>query len=513
FDHLSNESPQTDLSSLPCSTFIPDQEDLGQLRSDFAILIARVVVPVFPHFGFLKAVLPKHIKEENVTGLKEKNCVVPLPVLRKNEQKYTDVVDILDSYVSVIKDIYTQAGVEVPNSVHVGGDQLTRERFSGAKRLRSASLTEDEKCSILYPVAFELFHTEMALLTLFYQVLYSENSTDIGSLYSQKIRLNRRHADGKDVKNHYDSCIIECVRSYFGFEDTQSSPTVNTTSVDTKASKKEIYTWMIHTFGKVVDEIIWKKSIEHIQRTQNQPQYTQIFVPLSDGTLYTLTVPVTPTQQVLPSEEPDSVNLYAKNVLELGLLIKELHDIIHVPIRNRLLPCLKYLMLVFKGHNNRSKYALEILRFLFHQTAILSEKVTHESLYGLFVNTQGKIDSNIPADLEMEYQVRHTKDQLRAMCANKSYKSMSVGSSAFAGMQEISTYLSATLDVIVRYNRHNVPSSAEDEQLICKDLLDLKPGRRMSCMKVSKSPITKLDMGHLFSWIESHKKTASYELG
>lgn len=59
--------------------------------------------------------------------MRRRNLVVALPVLPFNEQKYADVVQILDHYEQYIKEIYQSA--EVPlDKVHIGGDQLTRER-------------------------------------------------------------------------------------------------------------------------------------------------------------------------------------------------------------------------------------------------------------------------------------------------------------------------------------------------------------------------------------------------
>lgn len=113
--------------------------------------------------------------------------MVTFPVLCKNEQSYAEVVDIMDSYEDHIVDIYRKAkylnldGVKV----HIGGDQLTRERFLH-----------------LSPITFEFFHLQMAFLTMFYKTLYNDNSTEAKTLYAEKIKLGRTHANGKDVKNH-----------------------------------------------------------------------------------------------------------------------------------------------------------------------------------------------------------------------------------------------------------------------------------------------------------------------
>ena len=116
----------------------------------------------------------------------------------KDEKKYEDVVDILDSYEQQLEDIYVRAGVvqkhkgpEQPASVingesatpdqaaahfnkddandHMegisvpfGGDQLTRVRFAGAKDLRAGTHTAKQRFDHCSPFVSELFHTKMA---------------------------------------------------------------------------------------------------------------------------------------------------------------------------------------------------------------------------------------------------------------------------------------------------------------------------------------------------------------
>ena len=101
---------------------------------------------------------------------------------------------MLDSYEQLIDDIYTEAGLQVDDStkVHIGGDQLTRERFSGAKRLRATALTSKEKFQHLTPITFEFVHLQMNFLTNFLKLLYNKNSTEPGTFHAEKIIKHRR---------------------------------------------------------------------------------------------------------------------------------------------------------------------------------------------------------------------------------------------------------------------------------------------------------------------------------
>lgn len=173
--------------------------------------------------------------------MRRRNLVVALPVLPFNEQKYADVVQILDHYEQYIEEIYQSAEVPLAK-VHIGGDQLTRERFSGAKRLRAllsrnACLTEKQRLQHMQPITFELWHAGMNLLSLIFNVLFNEHSYEKGTMNSARIRLGRRTVK-KDVQHNYDhnkdffltftsSYIIEALCDYFGLEDLKSLSTRN----------------------------------------------------------------------------------------------------------------------------------------------------------------------------------------------------------------------------------------------------------------------------------------------
>ena len=64
----------------------------------------------------------------------------------------------------------------------------------------------------------------------------------------------------------------------------------------------------------------------------------------------------------------DTASDYANLLLQEGVLLIELN--FKYPDRDRLLAVLKILMVIFKGHNTISKYALEIIRLLCHQFAL-----------------------------------------------------------------------------------------------------------------------------------------------
>ena len=123
----------------------------------------------------------------------------------------------------------------------------------------------------------------------------------------------------------------------------------------------------------------------------------------------------------------------------------------------------KLAMLLFKSHRNLSKYAYEILRLLVHQICILSEKAANEEFYGLFVNTNGHFNGQIPADSRMEYLVKTIKTHLKHMHSNKTEKNIAKRTSAIATISDISSRYDSATNVLVRTKRHSDRSSRGDE--------------------------------------------------
>lgn len=427
----------------------------------------------------------------------------------------------MKEYESVISDVHEEAGIPLGQTkIHIGGDQLTRERFSGAKGLMVNEKSAAGRFEHLSPITFELFHLQMNVLTMLYKVLYKENCSHLGTMAAEKIRLSRNNVH-TDVKNHYDACkdfafsfvncyIVEALCEFFELENQEEAPKIKLPPRNAGAMEKR--EWINFHIGKFVDSMVFNKPSEPapVNTIQLMP------VHLSDGTIQLLQLQL-PTTLVTP--EPDFMNRYGHNVLELGMLYKELLRASHYPCRTSFLAIMKEIMIVLKANNFQNKYSLEILRFLFHQYAALDEKTAFNSFFALFVNTTGKDGKCIPADLIMEHNVRKCKDVLKTMGPNKTEHAIGVRTGALPALESIATNFRTKTGCIVRCGKHKVPSAFDDECFIIKDLRNVRPfkfsaGRLLPQFKsMDWSVKDHLDFSKFTNWIIQKKNVYDIEIG
>ncbi len=240
---------------------LPTDADFNNLKELFAKLVSTILVQHVPALRCLDLLANSNI---NIHGseLCTKTTVIPLQVEFKNEQKNEDVIDILGGYEDLAREVY--AGHDIPN-IHVGGDLLTRERFSSAKRLRATATKPEEKFVHLTPITFEMFHLQMKFLTYMFKQLYNKASgTSSCSMFAAKVNLNRNSVT-EDVKSNFDACrdfavsfcnayVVDAALDFFGMDDTLSTPSLHRPyQFDSEA---EQFAWSRDVIGRLVDKFV-----------------------------------------------------------------------------------------------------------------------------------------------------------------------------------------------------------------------------------------------------------------
>lgn len=238
--------PQNDHMTFDPMNYLPSQSDCEFMARKYECLIVDILTSYLPCFMQYRHVVDSFIKTSSTQiGEVVKQTLSVLPVLLKNEQKYDDVTDILDSYEDSLHSACSKAEVDVSNvKVQLSGDQLTRERFSGAKCLRAHHPLPRDRYKHLTPITFGFFHMHMNFLqvVIFNRLFKSDSVREIGTLRNLKERLGRKQVSD-DVKNAFDAdneflktvtraYVILAALQYFGMADINSATTKHVISTD-----------------------------------------------------------------------------------------------------------------------------------------------------------------------------------------------------------------------------------------------------------------------------------------
>ena len=119
--HLPDDGPKRNLanSNLKDILSITDEEKTCT-RERYKIFLGRILCEFFPEFNFLKNVVPTRTPCLYPGKMSLQSVVVPLPVLMKDEKKYSDVVDVLDQMEVWVRDIYSEAALcASPDEDHI----------------------------------------------------------------------------------------------------------------------------------------------------------------------------------------------------------------------------------------------------------------------------------------------------------------------------------------------------------------------------------------------------------
>ena len=523
FPHLSCVAPQRNIRAMPFKEFLPGKRDQDRMTEDYAKLVLRCLAK---QVTFCRGLAPGVIRGPMSKEMTTVNQVVPLSLDPLNECSYIDDYQILRGYEDVVARTFANAGQSI-RKVHIGGDQLTRERFSGAKtNMQGLNVPPEDKYEHLNPITFELFHACMNLLNVFFSMLYKDTH-DVGTLNSARIRIQRSGID-KDVTKNYDAAddfattyieanVIEAALHWFNMEGLDSMPERNVPDGFAGQSKSGKQAALLTSLKEMITSLgILEPDVG--QLVVNVQPTRQVTIRYPNGETAVVSLPFGEPKSLVGPD--DHVRNYALQTLELGLLFLQLKDCIKMPDRERFLSVAKYLMVVYKANSLHSKYALECLRFLVHQFATLSEKKAHESFYGLFVNTHGKIDSHVPADLRMEFLVRQCKGLLRSMGSNKrKVASVRKRAKSLSGISTVCNAFEEETVRLVRAHRHVRPSSDKDRLAILEDLRQVRPfdmrlARAYNGFRLMKRSIRcQIQESKLQTWIHGHRATFATELG
>ena len=201
-DHLPDDGPQMNVKTCNFREVVRvTNDEMDRIRTRYQMFVARIMVERFSEFFNLKQYLLDELElgHENSAATEKKSEVITLPVLMKDEKKYSDCVDVLDQLEEWTHEVYyasglykesqspsthalveaatrpDQPGAHIPPissetdplsgvKVPCFGDELTRVRFAGARDLRSGCHTAKQRLDHLYPYRIVGWHAKRSFL-------------------------------------------------------------------------------------------------------------------------------------------------------------------------------------------------------------------------------------------------------------------------------------------------------------------------------------------------------------
>ena len=200
----------------------------------------------------------------------------------------------------------------------------------------------------------------------------------------------------------------------------------------------------------------------------------------------------------------DGIQLYASEVLSLGLLWHCFHDSVKEGDGDRVLMIWKYLLLVFKA-GKRKNYAKEAIILLLQYYYLFSERKAAQLVWDRFVNTQGRVGCNVPTDLHMEHLNKRFKTILRNLGSNVQPHSLVRASKAIGIVQSICSVFEGQLHQRRESGCHIPPNIVKDVQQIVSVLQEvdvfINDNRKYQSFTFKGGLISKINRDQVAEWI------------
>ena len=445
----------------------------------------------------------------------------------KREQSGEDMVDIMAHLHKYVPK--NAAGKFYP--IIFGGDQLTKERATGAQDAKLQSTEQHEKLKGLIPVV-EDWHAWMTFyqvckfcynytgssikllfnLQVIWNKLYSKDSiADKGTLAHLQTILRRTCLPTTKVKNDmnavedfmnlvYEAHIIAATMEHFKMDDISDVPQL----IQEAQQSVPTETDLMNIVGKLVNKYVMKFVETDVQeQVLGQGQ-------ASVGTQY-------PPRTEDP-EAQDQVRNYASRVIGYGLLAKNFRDAWKEGDGARTVRMWKFFLLYFKD-DGRTKYALEAFRLGAQIVAMLSPRRAHQLIWNRTCNSKGGRGENVPLDLKNEYLNAIFKADLNTFHSHISEHSVQRSSQSLRPVQDILDRFDHVTSLYTDSGRHSQPDLSNDFKLVLKTLraasvFSYHSGRKHSSIKaVHADPLFKLKskLDDFYKWIRQHQKSAAIQ--
>ena len=169
-------------------------------------------------------------------------------------------------------------------------------------------------------------------------------------------------------------------------------------------------------------------------------------------------------------------------------------------------------MLIFKAVKRRN-YTCEAFNLLAQEKFILSPRLSQQLIWSRFVNTQGGMGRNIPADLHMEHLDRILKDGIKGLGTNKTDRAITRLGKCIDSIDQILNNYDEHHSVHSASDHHTTASLENDIGIIVEELskkvypFSHSKERCQKEIKVTKPLMKTLNDTAFQSWMDEKWKT------
>ena len=209
----------------------------------------------------------------------------------------------------------------------------------------------------------------------------------------------------------------------------------------------------------------------------------------------------------------DRVELYAQEMLTLGLLFTEFKDAIRWGDGERVFLCWKFFLPIFRAAR-KSNYAIEAITYLAEASVLLPPRLREQLLWSRFVNATGREGGNIAADLHMEHLNRTVKGALGNQFSNLHSGAILRTGRICGLLNSVCSVFDTQSSVAKRSTSHCSPRFESDlnkimQQLMNSEVFRTKSGRFHRHFTKLSSPLTAhlhLKKDDFIKWLQDHLK-------
>lgn len=339
---------------------------------------------------------------------------------------------------------------------------------------------KSETSTVEVPAIVESFSVQVM-----WKLLYSKaSSSEHGTLYQLRNIINRHNVVKKPIKD-FNACddffmtvlnshIVVAAMKYLRIESQSQVPdeaVVPHAHDQWMLSKEERSALIMDVSEKIVDAFV------HFQFTK-------------------------PAKK---KRAADGVEVYAEDVLSLGLFYWEYSDAIREGDGERWRRCMKYMLPIFVNTGRRN-YSIEVLRLLYRLEYQSTPRQAIQLLYSRFINVHGLPGRNVAADLHMEHLNAIAKGCIKGLGANKTEVGIQRSARALGTIVPVLEQFDAQNQMPDMSGAHRRASAEKDQGIIVSELQKIKvfdviPGRRHETFTKPKNVLHDKKSNELKTWI------------